>query len=70
VRAGVPQILLSAKRVRAALESNCWRMSRKCAGKRNQQILADAEAAVKAFEEIEQWIRTHIPEEEWKKVLG
>ena len=54
MRAGVPQILLSAKRVRAALESNCWRMSRKCAGKRNQQILADAEAAVKAFEEIEQ----------------
>jgi hypothetical protein len=70
VKQRVPQILLDIDPLRRFLEHEKWRRTRYSAAKNCTRKIAAADEMIKKLDNIEQWVRKRITDEEWKGLIG
>lgn len=70
MRQRVPEILIKIAPIKTHLAHEKWKAERYATGKKAKKKIDDATEKLKKMDEIEQWIRSRITEEEWKALLG
>lgn len=66
----IPQVLRDIDPLRRFLEHEKWRRRRYSLGKAGERKIKAADEMIKKLDNIEEWVRRHITEDEWKGILG
>lgn len=69
MKKSVPAILLELAPLKRFLEQEHWKRRRYAGGKYAARKIKTTEDMLRKLDNIEQWIRSNLPEDQWKGVL-
>jgi hypothetical protein len=69
-RSKKPPVLTQIEKIAAHLKNELWKRERYATGRTAHKKIDKAQCLVRDIKAIEQFVREHIPEEQWKGFIG